>query len=81
MSTKDKDPEPCEHILFQIISFHTKDFCISYKCTKCPHAKTIKNIDYKKLEGHYGVLVEDEKHREPMKLDFSEFPELEVSKN
>ena len=80
MSVDDNDLEACEHILLQLISFHKKDFCISYKCTKCDHGKTIKNIDYKELDGHYGVLVEDENLREPLKLDFSKIPELQEKK-
>ena len=81
MSSKDQDQDPCEHILLQIISFHEKDFCVSYKCKKCKEEDTIRNIPYTKLEGRFGVLVVDEKHREPLELDFKKFPELQMSKN
>jgi len=77
---KKMKPEPCEHILLQIISFHEKDFCISYKCKKCEEEDTIRNIPYTKLEGKFGVLVVDEKHREPLELDSKKFQELQVSK-
>lgn len=77
---KDQDPEACEHILLELISFHKTNFCISYKCTKCKRGRTIKNIEYEKLDGKYGVMVEDEKLREPLKLDFSKIPELQVRK-
>lgn len=60
--------EPCKHLLVQVLSFHRKDFCVSYKCTICKEGDTIKHLSYNKLAGKFGVLVRDKQLRKALEI-------------
>jgi len=65
---KEIKKEPCKHLLVQVLSFHRKDFCVSYKCTKCKKGDTINHLSYSKLAGRFGVLVKNKKLRKVLEI-------------
>lgn len=68
MTDNKKSNEPCKHIILEVISFHSKNFCISAECTICHAEFNEKNLDYSLLDGKFGVLVQDDRKRERLTL-------------